>query len=144
MYVYGKSARGEQAVLRCAPEQADVARALEIPQWMFDATTCAHISLGDMPSVTVDALRDVFRLMRAARQPVNPPMLQAEHEHQPGGAYAMHDEATAEGSADIVSGKAGWPNLGQLADRCADAGDAASRPITATASRCRRGRRGAA
>jgi hypothetical protein len=145
VYVYGKSARGEQAVLRCAPEQADVARALEIPQWMFDATTCAHISLGDLPSVSVDALRDVSRLMRAAQQPVMPPVLQAEHEHQPGGAYATRDEdASAEGSAGIVSAETSEPDLGKPTDRRADAGSATSRPISTTASRRCGGRRSAA
>jgi hypothetical protein len=143
VYVYGKSARGEEPVLRCAREQEDVARALEIPQWMLDPIACARMSFGDAPSVSVGALRDVFELMRVAGRSDVPPVLQAEHEHQPGGAYATPDKISAEGPTGIVSGAADESDLGKSAGGSTDSGAEAPGPISATASRRRRVRRGA-
>jgi hypothetical protein len=40
VFVFGSVTRGGQAILRCAPEQADVARSLEVPQWMFEGAAC--------------------------------------------------------------------------------------------------------
>ena len=138
VYVSGRSARGEQAVVRCALEQADVARALEVPQWMFDALTCARTSLAVSPSVDVAALREAAILLRAAVRPEGRPVLQAEHKCKPGGAYATHDEITAEGSADVVSSAADESDLGEFAGGSSEPSAPASGPISATPRRSRR------
>lgn len=144
VYVSGRSARGEQAVVRCALEQADVARALEVPQWMFDAVVCARTPLAVSPSVDVAALREAVILLRAALRPDGRPVLQAEHKRQPGGAYATHDEATAEGSADVVSSEANESDVGEFADGSAEPSAPASGPTSATPSTGRSGARGVA
>jgi len=57
--------KGEQAVFRCALEPANVARPLEVPQWMFDAAACCRVVLAATPSVSVEVLRALDQLISA-------------------------------------------------------------------------------
>jgi len=67
VFVFGAVTKGEQAVFRCALEQADVARPLEVPQWMFDAASCCRTTLTQAPSASVEALRELDALLAAVR-----------------------------------------------------------------------------
>ena len=48
--------KGEQVVLRCALKPANLARPLEVPQWMFDAAACCRTMLAAVPSVSAETI----------------------------------------------------------------------------------------
>lgn len=79
MFVFGAVAKGEQAIFRCALEPADVARPLEVPQWMFDAAACCRTTLALAPSVSVEALRELRELLSAVGATAEGGVLKAEH-----------------------------------------------------------------
>jgi hypothetical protein len=82
-YIFGAFTKGEQAVFRCALERGDVARSLEVPQWMFDAAACCRVALVEAASVSVETLREFDRLLRAAMGANESGVLQAEHLRYP-------------------------------------------------------------
>lgn len=90
VFVFGAVAKGEQVVLRCALEPADLARPLEVPQWMFDAAACCRTTLTAAPSVDIETLRELDALVRAATAASGSAVLKAEHRSKPdsGGARA--------------------------------------------------------
>ena len=124
MYVFSASARGTQRVLRCALEPHDVARALEIPQWMFDPVACTAMTLRDSPSVNMEAVRALMGLLRSAAQ-ASAPVLQAEHQPQRGlgGAHANEDVIFAR-SVDVVSSTSGSTGVDKSAGGCTSTGTA--------------------
>ena len=108
VFVFGAVTKCEQGIFRCALEQADVARPLEVPQWMFDAVACCRIELVAMPSACMSALRELDRLLSSAGAGERSYVLQAEHLSLPdsGGAYATRERSTPARSADAVSSTA--------------------------------------
>ena len=108
VFVFGAVTKGEQAVFRCALERADVARPLEVPQWMFDAAACCRIALAATPSVSVEALRELDQLLSAVKPAEQADVLQAEHFPLPdlGGACATGKRSTIARSAGAVSSAA--------------------------------------
>ena len=53
-------------MLRCALEPGRDLRALEIPQWMFDAASCAPMRLDQQPAVNAESLRELKGLVALA------------------------------------------------------------------------------
>ena len=69
-----------QAVLRCALEPERDLRTLEIPQWMFDAASCASIRLDEQPAASAESLRELKGLVGlAAANGTRAGVLQDQH-----------------------------------------------------------------
>jgi hypothetical protein len=115
VFIFGAVTKGEQAVFRCALEPADLARPLDVPQWMFDAAACCRLVLAAAPSVGVEVLRELDQLISAVSLPSGPEVLQAEHLSLPdsGGACARRKRSTIARSADAVSSAAGNAAVGE-------------------------------
>src|SRR5271166_942664 len=107
-FIFGAVTKGEQAVFRCALEPANVARPLEVPQWMFDAAACCRVVLAATPSVSVDVLRELDQLISAVKPAEPAAVLQAEHLslRDSGGACATRKRSTIARSAGAVSSTA--------------------------------------
>ena len=118
-YIFGAFTKGEQAVFRCALERADIARSLEVPQWMFDAAACCRVALVEAASVSVETLREFDRLLRAAMGANESSVLQAEHPTLPdaGGACATPKRSRIARSADDVSSAADDSAVGEPSGR---------------------------
>ena len=103
VFVLSAVTKGDTVVLRCVLEQADVARPLEVPQWMFDAAACCGISLVAAPRVGVRSLRSLSDLLAAA-DGTRRCVLQAKHPSlpSPGGACATRENAPLTRSAGAV------------------------------------------
>jgi hypothetical protein len=135
VFVLGAVTKADEAVFRCALEHADVARPLEVPQWMFDAATCCHISLVTTPSVRVPALRELDRLLLAAGAGERRCVLQAQHlsPPDPGGACATREDTATTRPVGTVPGTAHDATVAGLSTRDprADAASAGATPTTA-------------
>jgi len=83
--------RGGVAIFRCHAD--DGRRALEIPQWMFDAATCCRMPLAPRAVVACRALYDVRHLIQVIDRIPSIPMLDAEPlvSDTEGGAQATPD-----------------------------------------------------
>ena len=108
VFVFAAITKGDEPVFRCALEQADVARPLEVPQWMFDAATCCRTSLTATPSASIAALRAVDALLDLTAASAGGGVLKAEHRSKSatGGAYATPARSTPTRSTDAVSSEA--------------------------------------
>jgi hypothetical protein len=118
-YIFGAFTKGEQAVFRCTLEPADVARSLEVPQWMFDAAACCRVALVEAASVNVETLRAFDRLLCAVKGVDESGVLQAEHPTLPdaGGACATPKRSRLARSADDVSSAADYAAVGEHSGR---------------------------
>jgi hypothetical protein len=56
--------KGGQTLLRCTPDGDATSRLREVPVWMFDRVVCCLMQLAAMPSVRVDDLRQLRKLLR--------------------------------------------------------------------------------
>jgi len=139
--------KNDHAVYRCALEQADFSRTLEVPQWMFEAATCCRIMSSTTPAVSCQALRDLRELL--ARHPNAPAMLKAEHlsSFDLGGACASTESSALVRSAGTVSFAANGAAVDGLAERSAATNNgtagATDVPVLARSSSARAGARGA-
>jgi hypothetical protein len=108
VFIFSAISKGEYPVFRCALDPADVSRLLEVPQWMFDATTCCHIKFSATPKVSLEALRGLDKLLAAVRVPNISGVLQAQHHSlsAPGDAGETHEGSTPAQSTDAVSATA--------------------------------------
>ncbi|MGH9818456.1 MAG: hypothetical protein ACRD6I_20525, partial [Candidatus Acidiferrales bacterium] len=80
VFILGAVVKAGHTVYRCMLEYADDSRALEIPQWMFDAAMCCRIALSSTPAVTCEALRELHHLIESvSRSDAHGDVLQAEH-----------------------------------------------------------------
>lgn len=129
VFIFGAVTKGERAVFRCALEPADVARPLEVPQWMFDAAACCRVALAASPSVTVEVLRELDQLISAVKPAERTEVLQAEH-HSPGGARATRKRSTIARSAGVVSSAADNATVGELSRRGSRADTDPARPAS--------------
>ena len=135
--VFGAVRKGQQVVLRCALELADLARPLEVPQWMFDAATCCRTTLAAQPNVSIGALSELSALLRAVTAAPGSTVLKAEHLSQPdagGGAHATREGATLARSDDAVRAKTNDSALDEFPGRDTRTHVAAPRPASPTAS----------
>ena len=132
VFIFGAVTKGERAVFRCALEPADVARPLEVPQWMFDAAACCRILLADTPSVTVQVLRDLDQLISAVKPAERTEVLQAEHLslRDSGGAYATRRRSTIARSAGAVSSPADHAAVGESSRRSSGTDADPARPAS--------------
>jgi hypothetical protein len=114
--VFGAVSKGEEPVFRCALDPADVARPLEVPQWMFDAATCCRNSLTVTPSASVAALRALDALLGPAVTAAASTVLKAEHRSRSatGGAYATPERFTPTRSTDAVSSETDAPPVAEF------------------------------
>ena len=125
VFIVGAFAKAGHAVYRCVLERTDESRALEIPQWMFDAAVCCRIALAPAPSVTCEALRELRRLIDSAcRAATHAGVLQAEHlsTADPGGAYATRESSAIDRSVGVVSSAGNDATVDGLAAGGAPAG----------------------
>ena len=106
------------ALFRCSIEENLEARLLEIPQWMFDPSTCCRMRLTTVPTVSSQALLDLKPLLQCAL-PGSDVVLQALHRSLlfPGGADARVTEPTKNRSTQTVSSTPPEPGLGGAAAR---------------------------
>lgn len=131
------------AVFRCLLD-TESKRAIEIPQWMFDAAACCRMMEVRAPHVTCAALRELVGLLAGAEGGPASPVVEAEHliPESPGGARELEEPAKAEQSADTVSADCAF-TLDRLADGSAHSSRAATRAAIARAPARRRKRGGA-
>ena len=128
--------KNEHAVYRCSLEHVDFSRALEVPQWMFDAATCCRIRLSSTPAVSYQALRELRGLLDHARWPSAQAVLQAKHlsSLDPGGACATTESSARVRSAGIVSSVADGTAVDGLAKRSEATDDGAAGATAASPS----------
>ncbi len=119
VFIFAPVSKGDEPVFRCALEQADVARPLEVPQWMFDAATCCRTSLTATPSVSIAALRALHALLGLAAASAGSAVLKAEHRSKSatGGAYATPARSSPTRSTDAVSSEADGAAVAEFSDR---------------------------
>jgi hypothetical protein len=93
-----------QQLYRCALELPCMAQLLEVPRWMFDSMVCCRMQLAASPSVELNALLELKRVL-SGTSAGNAVMLQIEHHSlsNPGGADAIHAEPTTGNSTQFVS-----------------------------------------
>ena len=60
--------RSDRAVFRCRLDPDESGRTLELPQWMLDRATCCRMQLAAHPTVRVDELRSLQRLLELLRR----------------------------------------------------------------------------
>lgn len=118
VFVRGAVSKGEHATYLCTLEEGDGGRALEVPQWMFDAAACYRTVQSPTSFVTCDALRDLRHLIEQASGSDELSVLQIEHlsGHDPGGADAKQESAFRD-SDGIVSPACGDSAMGRDASR---------------------------
>jgi hypothetical protein len=95
-------ARGGAALFRCRTE--DSSRALDVPQWMFDAATCCRTTLAERAFVTCRALYDLRDLIQAIERIPSKPELQTAPLvfHTERGAHATQDSTDLARAAATV------------------------------------------
>ena len=100
--IVGVVTRGTARIFRCRPD--DDSRALEIPQWMFEAAACSRTRQVRAPIVTCQALRELGKLLDAASAVPSSAVLQDEHPipNVKGGAHAIEDQTAFDRSAVVV------------------------------------------
>jgi hypothetical protein len=106
------------ALFHCSIEENLEARLLEIPQWMFDPSTCWGMRLTTVPTVSSQAWLDLKPLLQCAL-PGSDVVVQAQHRSLlfPGGADARVTEPTKNRSTQTVSSTPPEPGLGGAAAR---------------------------
>src|SRR5258708_15042715 len=85
--------RGGRAVLRCVRDELNRSPALEIPEWMFDPVICGQMRQESLAYVNSVALVALKSLMSAARDPVEPTVIQAQHLSSSSGDADAHQAA---------------------------------------------------
>jgi hypothetical protein len=122
-------------MFRCAPDDNESTRPLEIPQWMFDAATCCGMTLVETASVSVKTLRDLTRLLRAV-EGTEIGMLQGKHLTLPdsGGACAKPETSKSVRSTDDVSSTTAGTTMDQRTNRGARTNDKTSGAASASIS----------
>jgi hypothetical protein len=106
------------ALFHCSIEENLKARLLEIPQWMFDPSTCCRMCLTTVPAVNSKALLDLKPLLQCTLLGSDV-VVQAQHRSLlfPGGADARVTEPTKNRSTQTVSSTPAEPDLGGAAAR---------------------------
>ena len=106
------------ALFHCSIEENLEARLLEIPQWMFDPSTCCRMRLATVPTVSSQALLDLKSLLQCAL-PGSDGVVQAQHRSLlfPGDADARVTEPTKNRSTQTISSTPPEPGLGGAAAR---------------------------
>ena len=134
--VFGAVSKGDEPVFRCALEQADVARPLEVPQWMFDAATCCHTLLTATPSASIAALRALDVLLGLTAAPAGSTVLKAEHRSKSatGGAHATLKRSTPTRSTDAISPAADGSAVAESPSRGPRTHASTSRAVSPTSS----------
>ncbi len=124
--------RGGVAIFRCHAD--DGRRALEIPQWMFDAATCCRMQLAAQAIVACRALSDVRDLVEVIDRVPSIPLLDAEHlvSDTEGDAQATQDSNEIGPAAAAVRADRA-ATLDRHPDRGARAHDHAARATAAPA-----------
>jgi hypothetical protein len=84
--------RNGVAICYCSLHKAAAARLLEIPQWMFDATTCYAMHLASTPAICIEAMLDLARLLAHPRSDSHDVTIRLRHHsaESGGGASAKH------------------------------------------------------
>jgi hypothetical protein len=100
--ITGMTVRAGSVLLRCRAED-DSGRSVEVPEWMFDTATCCGTRLEPAPAVTCAALQAVRELLETVERVSATPVLQAEHLHPEGVAYAVQTTAVLERSTAAIS-----------------------------------------
>jgi hypothetical protein len=102
-----------QPVFRCALGRGDSVATLEVPQWMFDPAVCCRTAMGSNPSVNVEALRELQRLLTAITRTEPSPVVEAEHlaMQDRGGACEISESAAADRPAGVVPSEGESPDV---------------------------------
>jgi hypothetical protein len=105
VFVFKEVDKNNSTVIRCALEPNRTARALEVPEWMFDSVVCARCSLKGSPVVPWGSLRQLAELLETAGRSGDLAVVQDEDLDRlnPGGADATPESPTASRSAQSVS-----------------------------------------
>ena len=140
--------RGGSAVFRCSQEPEDLRRSLEIPQWMFDRSSCCTVRVTDTPVVDWRALIRLRDLLAGRGSNLPAPSVQHQHRSSEteGDADAQDAWLPSNRSVGVVSPAAPRADLGSDSARSQAEGhhpageDVGGAPHTAP----RRGEKGAA
>jgi hypothetical protein len=118
---------------RCTIEMGSTVRAIEIPEWMFDAAACAVMRLAPAPLADVQALLQLRHLLSAVRRPDPELVLEAQHHSllDKGGADADPIESS-DGTTQAISSSHPESSMGGPAVRDPTADSA---PACTTAAR---------
>jgi hypothetical protein len=68
------------AIFHCGLEQA-ASRLLQIPQWMFDRTTCRGMHLAPTPAISIKAMLELKRLLASATLGGHNVIIESGHRH---------------------------------------------------------------
>ena len=108
------------AVAHCALDPTRQARAVAIPQWMFETAACLQVRSAAWPSVSLEALLELKQLLMACALRAEPAeVLEAQHRSSSftGGADATVSEFANRGAVSAVSSCAQLPTVGAVAAR---------------------------
>jgi hypothetical protein len=94
--------KGTARILRCRLD--DDSRALEVPQWMFETSTCCRMRQAPAAVVTCQALRELRKLVDMGSEVPSSSVLQDEHPIPDieGGAHAIQEPTAFDQSAAVV------------------------------------------
>jgi hypothetical protein len=136
VFIFAAVTKGDEPVFRGALEQADLARPLEVPQWMFDAATCCRTSLTATPSASIAAIRALDALLHLTAASVASAVIKAEHRSRSatGGAYATPARSTPTRSTDAVSSEADCAAVAESSGRGPQPHTSTSRAVSPASS----------
>jgi hypothetical protein len=127
VWIYQARTRAGRALFFCGLKQNWDVRALEIPQWMFEASECCRMQVQPTPAVSCEALCELKRLLSCVSRKGPEVVLEAQHRSLliTGDADAnLKERATSNSertvsSADQNSAMGGVAARGPAADRAA-------------------------
>ncbi len=136
VYIFGTVTRGEHVFLRCALDRGESGRLLEVPQWMFDATTCCRMVLAATANVSVQTLRDLTRFICAVQSPNETGVLKGKHPTlpDPGGARAKPKTSKNPPAVDDVPSSTAVAAVAKPAHRSSRTGTKIAGATVASAS----------
>jgi hypothetical protein len=89
-------------LFHCTLPEKSASSGLGIPIWMFDATRCAACRKGDLPMVSVEALRDLRLLLRETRPEAARTMRQSNSSSSEGETDAKEKGVEGEAAGKTV------------------------------------------
>jgi hypothetical protein len=132
-----------RVVLRCALEPGRDLHALEIPQWMFEAASCALVRFDEQPAVNAESLRELKRLVALGAGSSARAVVEDQHHSfsREGDADAILTEREGRDSICSVSSSSEESVLGAIApaDASADRAIARASSVRAGGKGTRRG-----
>jgi hypothetical protein len=106
------------AIFHCSLEQA-ASHLLQIPQWMFDRTTCGGMHLAPTPATSINAMLELKRLLAGATLGGHNVTIESGHRHLESARGANANRAENSTIAAVPSPTTKGSSVGDVAVRAA-------------------------